>query len=268
MKMKTIQRNNIWGIQIDKMSLCCTPINNELYGYILNSNDKTIKLNSDIYIKHGSNSEIWLVFVENKKYGYLSLEYGKYFLTIENSILYDVQIQEILPFIISSLGAQYNNITEIHLCKDVKKSPITIIDKLRKENVDVIFNNRLLNKDIYENKIFEIRSGTFAQPNKNRSLYFKLNEKKYFRIYNKKAELQNNEKEYQNTDDKKIYRIELVLKNTELRKLHQYSNFEIFEYYLFDFEFLNEIFYKGCNQIIHFRSGKELLKWEDILQLK
>ncbi len=295
-----VNRGNYNGIQIDKLKLCLIPNDMYLFKKIYDGNGK-IELDDNIYIEKSKKLDFWRIYINAVNddyicYAKLNLKHNKYFINIENDILYkNVGLPDILLYIISALDATFNNVTQIDLCKDFD---IDIIeDKIKKikknKKYNLIFNGKKKEKDADDKRIRMYANGSFENEDKYKTLEYVQEDtpikQKFIRIYDKKSELEQEspkKKEYQGIDSDIHYRMEVVLSNEPLYEIlnspevrYFFGSGEteenkvitkelLYNYLLFDVDFLNYIYYKVANQIIHF-SRKDVedkhLYWQDIL---
>ena len=258
-----------WAVNVDKLKVCLN-MPEKLYSYLKEhhtrrdeQNDYRIldednfsltfieedeqKMTAILYVK---DVECYIklgtfVFSNSAKYE------GKAFFTFENSALYTVYTKIWgepsnyicdLQYVAEFYGMEFNNITELELAFDSTYNYISKVRRMIKnaEDYDLILNGRKVKNDETLDGYGEYYSRSRARLSKLPTLYFSQakNTDMQMRIYDKARELNESTpqkaerlKEWLGWDDMdKIYRVEVVLHNTNVREFCGRYSEHIYEY--------------------------------------
>lgn len=218
---------------------------------------------------------------------------GKCFFEFYNQALYTIFSEYMgakynyiccMDFVAQNLNLEINNITELEIACDVNFNPLPRLYKLIKnhENYDMIYNGKVVED---YTKILE-GVGEFygrSRTKKNRYPTLYLSQKKEdapsLKIYDKRTEIEDNDKQYINTWNDNLngtlYRVEVSVKNEDIKKFlqlageHQehWGDIQAFLTMLGDEGYRYSIWKYICDRIVYFRAksgNKEVITLHSI----
>ena len=199
----------------------------------------------------------------------------KVWIEIDNEALYSNTLGY-LGYICEILHLSVHNYTVLDLCKDTPFNASTSLHKLyRDESKTTMLNGkRVVNRDEDRPEISRVFSGSLNK-DKYQTIYVKqrnaIKDRKAgaaLKTYDKAVEIRNSSnKEYileYYDKPKKLYRTEIHLNNEEIKDYLKNRNIEL-NPYMPDYKVLEEMFFYHLNSIIHFKDGKDDIKWEQLL---
>lgn len=196
---------------------------------------------------------------------------------IENRVLYQhIQLQTLINDIQTTFPIVFNNFTRIDLAKDFAKNTVYAIKRLmRTPGIKTIINGKV-KKD--RNEIIEGYITTYQSTLtrvKNPSLRIcqaeAVNNKTKgvtMQAYNKKAELDNSNKEYIlefYDNPKTLHRLEVRLNSDEIRDYYKKQRQQQTVEDIFDDAFLTDMYYYHLGSVLRFTRGKKPIPWQEIL---
>lgn len=196
---------------------------------------------------------------------------------IENRVLYQhIQLQTLINDIQTTFPIVFNNFTRIDLAKDFAKNTVYAIKRLmRTPGIKTIINGKV-KKD--RNEIIEGYITTYQSTLtrvKNPSLRIcqaeAVNNKTKgvtIQTYNKKAELDNSNKEYIlefYDNPKTLHRLEVRLNSDEIRDYYKKQRQQQTVEDIFDDAFLTDMYYYHLGSVLRFTRGKKPIPWQEIL---
>lgn len=196
---------------------------------------------------------------------------------IENRVLYQhIQLQTLINDIQTTFPLVFNNFTRIDLAKDFAKNTVYAIKRLmRTPGIKTIINGKV-KKD--RNEIIEGYITTYQSTLtrvKNPSLRIcqaeAVNNKTKgvtMQAYNKKAELDNSNKEYIlefYDNPKTLHRLEVRLNSDEIRDYYKKQRQQQTVEDIFDDAFLTDMYYYHLGSVLRFTRGKKPIPWQEIL---
>ena len=196
---------------------------------------------------------------------------------IENRVLYKhIQLQTLINDIQTTFPLVFNNFTRIDLAKDFAKNTVYAIKRLmRTPDIKTIINGKV-KKD--RNEIIEGYITTYQSTLtrvKNPSLRIcqaeAVNNKTKgvtMQAYNKKAELDNSNKEYIlefYDNPKTLHRLEVRLNSDEIRDYYKKQRQQQTVEDIFDDAFLTDMYYYHLGSVLRFTRGKKPIPWQEIL---
>lgn len=196
---------------------------------------------------------------------------------IENRVLYQhIQLQTLINDIQTTFPLVFNNFTRIDLAKDFAKNTVYTIKRLmRTPGIKTIINGKV-KKD--RNEIIEGYITTYQSTLtrvKNPSLRIcqaeAVNNKTKgvtMQAYNKKAELDNSNKEYIlefYDNPKTLHRLEVRLNSDEIRDYYKKQRQQQTVEDIFDDAFLTDMYYYHLGSVLRFTRGKKPIPWQEIL---
>ena len=286
-------------VMIDAFTVCCEVENSVLFnkiaslefGEVMEFEDFSLTRVDGRYYRNVYN----ITYIENEEVKTLGqLKFGlncgtiesnahangkpKAWIEIDNEALYSKSLGY-LGYICEILHLNAHNHTVLDLCKDTPFNPSTSLHKLYrdKSKTTMLNGKRVINRDEDRPEISRVLSGSLNK-DKYQTIYVKqrnaIKDKKAgasLKTYDKAAEIHNSSnKEYileYYGNPKKLYRTEVHLNNEEIKDYLKNRNIEL-NPYMPDYKVLEDMFFYHLNSIIHFKDGKEDIKWEQLLGAK
>lgn len=215
--------------------------------------------------KHNFSIHCGNIFVGNLYFGSYNMNRPYIYMAVDNQMLY-TNLNG-LGYIEQALNLNFFRISKLDICLD---SNLNVIDRfyklLKDDKQTIIINNKAIKdrQSIIDN-IIHLSSGSLQSIRKIKSFVIKGNEMELVG-YNKSVEIEKTGKDYIKDNlglDKKIYRLEIRLKNYKLiNNALQYCNVNMEELYYHPFdENINRIFYYTLNRIIRIKPNISLLNY-------
>ena len=199
----------------------------------------------------------------------------KAWLTLNNQGLYE-NATSYLGYICEILHLNVHNFTSIELALDTPFDVSRLLFRLyRNKEVTTILNGkRITNRDEDRSEITFTMSGSL---NKDKYLTVTVKQRNAIKdktkgitvtTYDKRAEILNASGkdyilEYYGNPDK-LFRTEVHLNNDEIKDFLKKEDLDLNPYML-DAQVLEALFFDSLNSVIHFKKGREEIKWEDLL---
>lgn len=199
----------------------------------------------------------------------------KAWLTLSNQGLYE-NATSYLGYICEILHLNVHNFTSVDLAIDTPFDVSRSLYRLyRNKVVTTILNGkRIIDRDEDRPEISRVLSGSLNK-DKYQTIYVKqrnaiMDKRKGITVttYDKRAEILNASGkdyilEYYGNPDK-LYRTEVHLNNDEIKDFLKKEDLDLNPYML-DMQILEVLFFDALNSVIHFKRGKEVIKWENLL---
>lgn len=199
----------------------------------------------------------------------------KVWIAISNETLYSKD-RYYLGFIADKLGLIFHNYTTLDLCLDTPFCVSTILRRyIRDKELMTKLNGKFVrDRDEDRKEITYITSGSL-----NKDKYLTVTVKQCNAIkdkrkgitvttYDKVAEIHNSSCKYYILEHygnpNRLFRTEVHLNNDEIKAFLQKNNLDLNPYML-DMQILEVLFFDALNSVIHFKRGKEVIKWENLL---
>lgn len=199
----------------------------------------------------------------------------KVWIALSNHSLYTDE-KGYIGFIAEKLGLTFHNFTTLDLCLDTPFCVSKLLRRyIRDKSLKVKLNGKYVqDRDEDRPEITFTMSGSL-----NKDKYLTVTVKQRNAImdkrkgitvttYDKRAEILNASGkdyilEYYGNPDK-LYRTEVHLNNDEIKDFLKKEDLDLNPYML-DAQVLEALFFDSLNSVIHFKKGREEIKWEDLL---
>lgn len=199
----------------------------------------------------------------------------KAWLTLNNQGLYE-NATSYLGYICEILHLNVHNFTSVDLALDTPFDVSRSLYRLyrNKEITTILNGKRITNRDEDRSEISRTLSGSLNK-DKYQTIYVKqrnaiMDKRKGITVttYDKRAEILNASGkdyilEYYGNPDK-LFRTEVHLNNDEIKDFLKKEDLDLNPYML-DMQILEVLFFDALNSVIHFKRGKEVIKWENLL---
>lgn len=281
-----------YGIVVDKLRICYE-VTNDTYL----KKFKEIQLNGLITIcgltflrTSNDRFEFYYIVYDEKNKGVATVKFGKYanknesttyvFLEVYNEVLYQPDKLKELLLLPEKIGLAFHNFTAIDLAVDSPFNVSTIIRKMMKdESVDTIINRKVVKERttvldgltcIHSITLNRLKNPTITikQKKAQKHVYDGVT----VQAYNKKEEILNTSDKQYILDywgnPKRLYRLEVRLHSEDIKKFLLHSLNPPSTNMLFNPTILKDMFLFHLSSVIRFRSGRQIIDWEDILRMQ
>lgn len=234
----------------------------------------------------GQHFEYYYTLLDKNNHIVAYMYHGRYgddsnfiWLKVENKVLYNQpQLHNLIKDILTILPIEFNNITKLDLAKDFIKNTVYTIKRLMKDSeIKTIINGKVV-KDrrevvqemitIYQTSLERIKNPSLkicqaeAVRNKVKGITVQA--------YNKKAELDNSNKEYISEfygSPKNLHRLEVRLNSNEIKDYYKKCKKEETIQDIFNEELLTDMYYYHLGSVLRFTKGRKQILWKDILDI-